>query len=348
MPQEQETVTLSLISTGLADEKDLSLRALEEAKQCDVLYAELYTMKLATTLASLSELTGKPVTLLHRVDLEERSNNLIEEAKTKIVGVLVGGDCLSATTHISLFLEAKAAGVETRIVHGSSIFSAIAETGLSIYKFGKTVTMPFPEKGPVDTVSRGIDENLVAGLHTLVLLDLDNEKGAYMSVTQAIKRLTEAGINPDTLMLGVARLGHADSLIKAGKMLDVAQVDFGEAPHCLVVPGPLHFLEEDALKTIAHCPPEALKGRQLKSELDRLIEKYIAGCHRVREKMVTTPPTSPLTEAQIHELLDHVDHYLADAEYYKSDNKPTALTSVAYSEGILDALKLLGIADFEW
>lgn len=341
-------MTLSLISTGLADEKDLSLRALEEAKRCDALYAELYTMKLAATLANLSELTGRPITLLHRGDLEERSSNLIEEAKSRRVGVLVGGDCLSATTHIALVLEAKASGVETRIIHGSSIFSAVAETGLSIYKFGRTVTMPFPEKGPADTVLRGMEENLSAGLHTLVLFDLDNEKGAYMSVTQAIGRLAEVGISPDTLVVGVARLGHPDALIRAGKMADVGAVDFGEAPHCLVVPGPLHFLEEDALKAIAGCPPEALKGRQLNPELDRLIDKYIAGCRRVRENMKTTPPTSPLTETQIRDLLDHVDRYLADAEYYKADKKPTALTSVSYAEGILDALKLLGITDFEW
>ncbi|MBD3171368.1 DUF357 domain-containing protein, partial [Candidatus Bathyarchaeota archaeon] len=37
-----------------------------------------------------------------------------------------------------------------------------------------------------------------------------------------------------------------------------------------------------------------------------------------------------------------------DAEYYRTDKKPTALTCVAYSEGILDALKLLGILEFEW
>ncbi len=66
-------MTLSLISVGLADERDMSLRALEEARGCDTLYAELYTMKLATTLAALIELIGKPVTLLPRGDLEERS-----------------------------------------------------------------------------------------------------------------------------------------------------------------------------------------------------------------------------------------------------------------------------------
>jgi diphthine synthase len=341
-------MTLSLISTGIADERDMSVRALEEAKACDTLYAELYTMKLATTLQALSDLIGKPVTLLHRGDLEERSGRLVEEAKTRRVGVLVGGDCLSATTHITLILEARGKGVETRIIHGSSIFSAVAETGLSIYKFGKTVTMPFLEKGPADAVLRAMAENIAAGLHTLMLLDLDMEKGAYMSVTQALGRLTEAGVGGDTLAVGVARLGHPDALIRAGRITDLAGVDFGEAPHCVVIPGPLHFLEEDALKAIGGCPPDALKGRKLKPELDRLIDKYIAGCRRVREEMRVKPPTAPLTEAQIRDLLDHVDRYLTDAEYYKADKKPTALTSVAYAEGILDALKLLGIADFEW
>jgi diphthine synthase len=341
-------MTLSLISVGLADEKDMSLRALEEARGCDALYAELYTMKLATPLAALTELVGKPVTLLPRGDLEEHSAKIIDEAKGRRVGVLIGGDCLSATTHISLLLEAAERGVETRIVHGSSIFSAVTETGLSLYKFGRTVTMPFPEKGPADAVLRSIQGNLSEGLHTLVLLDLDNEQKKYMSAPQAIQSLIDSGVSPDTLVVGVARLGQPDAIIRAGRAADIASHDFGEPPHSLVVPGLLHFLEEDALRTLARCPPEALKNRDVKPELDRLIDKYIVGCRRVRETMTTIPPSSPPTPTQIQDLLDHVDRYLADAEYYRAEKKPTALTSVAYAEGILDALKLLGIADFQW
>jgi diphthine synthase len=341
-------MTLSLISTGLADEHDMSLRALDEAKTCEELYAELYTMKLDTTIARLTELTGKGIKLLHRGDLEERSNELIEKAKAKRVGVLVGGDCLSATTHIILVIEAHQAGVETRIVHGSSIFSAVAETGLSIYKFGRTVTMPFPNKGPPDAVIRALEQNQSAGLHTLVLLDLDMEKNAYMNVAQAIERLSEAGVPNDTLLVGVARLGYKHSLIKAGRMSEVASINFGDEPHCVIIPGPLHFLEEDALKTLCDCPPEALNGRRLVPELDRLIDKYIDVCRRVRGEITIKQQTSPTTEAQICDLLDHIDRYIADAEYYRIEKKPTALTSVAYAEGILDALKLLGIADFEW
>jgi diphthine synthase len=341
-------MTLSLISLGLADEKDMSLRALDEARGCDKLYAELYTMKLTTTNTTLSKLIGKTVTLLPRSDLEEHSAKIVEEAGNIKVGLLIGGDCLSATTHVSLLLEAAQRGVETHIIHGSSIFIAIAETGLSLYKFGRTVTMPFPEKGPVDTVLHGIQENLSGGLHTLVLLDLDNEHNKYMSASQAIKGLIEAGLNPGTLVVGVARLGQSDPIIRAGQATDIAAIDLGKAPHSLIVPGQLHFMEEDALRIIAKCPPEALKDRDFKSEIDRLIEKYITSCLRVREAMKTTPPTTPLTKEQIQELLDHVDRYLADAQYYRVEKKPTALTSVAYAEGILDALKLLGVADFQW
>ena len=341
-------MTLSLISIGLADERDMSQRAVDEARGCDVLYAELYTMKLATTLAALSELVKKPVTLLPRGDLEERSGTIIEEARSKRVGVLVGGDCLSATTHISLVLDAAKRGVKTNVVHGSSIFTAVAETGLSIYKFGRTVTMPLPEKGPADTVLRGVEENLQTGLHTLVLLDLDTEKGVYMTIPEAVGRLIEAGLSPDTLVVGVARLGQKDALVKAGKASYIMNQQFGDAPHSLVVPGSLHFLEEDALKTIAGCPPELLKGRVVKPEIDRLVDKYTAGCRRVRDEMRLGGLPAQVTDEKVKALLDHVDRYLADAEYYRGDKKPTALTSVAYAEGILDALKLLGLAEFDW
>ena len=41
--------------------------------------------------------------------------------------------------------------------------------------------------------------------------------------------------------------------------------------------------------------------------------------------------------------------YLEDAKYYKAQGKlETSLTSVAYCEGLLDALRLLGAVKFEW
>jgi diphthine synthase len=345
---ETKTLTISLISIGLTDEKDLSLRAIEEARDCDKLYAELYTMKLATTLEALTNIIGKPIYHLRRGDLEENADMIIEEAQTMHVGVLIGGDCLSATTHTGLVIEATAKGIKVNIIHGSSIFSAIAETGLSLYKFGRVVTLPFEEKGPVDTTLRYISENQEQGLHSLILLDLDNEADKYMTVNQALIRLFDAGFNVEALVIGVARLGSKGSNIRAGSAREVALINFGDPPHSLIIPGRLHFLEEDALKSFASCPPDILKGRTVKSEIDTLINKYIEGCRRVRRMMTTTTPAHTPTQTQIQDILDHVDRYLADAEFYRFDKKPTSLTSVAYSEGILDALKLLGIIDFDW
>jgi len=40
--------------------------------------------------------------------------------------------------------------------------------------------------------------------------------------------------------------------------------------------------------------------------------------------------------------------YLEDAEHYAEERRATALASVSYAEGILDALRLLGLVEFEW
>ncbi|MCW4050033.1 MAG: diphthine synthase [Candidatus Bathyarchaeota archaeon] len=341
-------MTLTLISIGLNSHHDLSHRAIQAARTADKLYAEIYTMKLDTTPEELTEFIGKPVTPLTRGGMEEQADRLIEEAKTSEVAVLVGGDALSATTHISIILDAAKQGVTTKVIHGSSILSAIAETGLNLYKFGRTVTVPLPEKGPVDTVLRTLKENKEHGLHTLILLDLNIPKDRYLTVNQAIQRLQEAELPTDTLLVGVARLGSQNPVIKADTAEKLLTHDFGEAPHAIVAPGSLHFLEEEALRVLAECPPELLKNRKVQGEVDKLIEKYSKGCRKVLEELKVKDLPAEVTKADIKELLAHTGRYLDDAEYYWSEQKAVALTSVAYAEGILDALKLLGLIEFEW
>ena len=51
---------LIFIGLGLNDEKDISLKGLEEIKNCDKVYAEFYTAKLAgTNIEKLETLIGK-------------------------------------------------------------------------------------------------------------------------------------------------------------------------------------------------------------------------------------------------------------------------------------------------
>lgn len=343
---------LSLISLGLSSEKDLSLKALEEGRNCDLLYLEAYTSKLDTSVSNLRSLFGKDVTELKRSDLEEGSRKIIEKAKSKRIGILVGGDCLTATTHISLLIEAKRMGVPTRIMHGSSILTAVAETGLSPYKFGRTVTMPLPEKGSVKPVIEAVCDNLEHGLHTLILLDLDVESGRFITVNIALRTLIKSDdieqINGDSLVVGLSRLGWDESLIAVGKASEIADRDFGEPPHVLIIPGKLHFVEEEALHILHGCSKELLKERRIPSQMDELILKYASSCERVINGLEVRSLSKMIHSKDVEDLINHARRYLDDSLYFASFKKPTALASVSYCEGILDALKLLGLIDFEW
>jgi len=343
---------LSLISIGLSDEKDLSLRALEEARGCDALYAETYTTKLDTDTERLSALIGRPVTPLPRSRMEEGSDALLDEAVQHRVGILVGGDCLTATTHISLLLDARRRDIPIKVVHGSSILTAVAETGLSPYKFGRTVTLPLPEKGPADTVLDAIAENLEHGLHTLILLDLDVEAGRYLTADRAAAILIDAD-RPETFgegtpIVAVARLGGANPVIKAGKAAEIVEADLGEPPQVLIVPGRLHFIEAEALRVIGGCPDEDLEGRRTGGEIERLIGRYAESCRRALNGLRLGRLPLELGEVEVKDLIEKAERYLDDAAYYASGRRATALASVCYSEGILDALRLLGLVEFEW
>lgn len=345
-------MTLALISIGLADEKDLTVRAIEEAKSCDKLYAETYTTILNTDIGRLGEAVGRPVTPLSRGDLEESSDALLDEAGAKKVGVLIGGDCLSATTHIGLLLEARKRGIKTRVVHGSSILTAIAETGLSLYKFGRAVTLPLPDKGPVDTVISAIEKNGESGLHTLVLLDFEAETNKHLTVAQGLSLIVEEGrpetFGPESLAVGIARVGWDDGVIRAGRAADLMRQEFGAPPHALVIPGKLHFLEAEALTTLHGCPKEAIDGHRRRGELERLNEKYMAGCRMAFDELVAAPLPRKISSDEVKALIEHAERYLKDAEYYAKERKATALVSLGYVEGILDALRLLGLVKFKW
>jgi diphthine synthase len=306
-------------------------------------------MRLDTTIEDLEGVIGKKVTPLMRDSLEEYIDDLLSEAKNEHIAILIGGDALSATTHISLILDAVDDGIKTQIIHGSSIFTAITDTGLSLYKFGKTVTIPLIEKGPPDTVIHTIKDNYEHGLHTLLLLDLNIVKNKYLTIPQAIQRLIETGnFDPNTLLVGAARLGSHYPTIKADTARSLLKYDFGDPPQTLIAPGKLHFLEEEALETLACCPRKVIQNHKPIGETEKLIIKYTNGCKRILEELEVMNLPKTITADQVNKLLKHTENYLEDAEYYKLDRKPVALTSVAYAEGILDALKLLGVVEFEW
>ncbi|MGO8807356.1 MAG: DUF357 domain-containing protein [Candidatus Bathyarchaeia archaeon] len=82
---------------------------------------------------------------------------------------------------------------------------------------------------------------------------------------------------------------------------------------------------------------------------ETLATKYIGSAEKVFKELQQTKSAVTVSEADTAKVLSWAADYLEDAKYYKVQGKfETSLTSVAYCEGLLDALRLLGAVKFEW
>jgi hypothetical protein len=83
--------------------------------------------------------------------------------------------------------------------------------------------------------------------------------------------------------------------------------------------------------------------------LEVLVSKYIASTEKVLKEMKRTKGSTSVDEEHIDNIMGYVTAYLEDAKYYKDQKRfETSLASVVYCEGLLDALRLLGVVKFEW
>jgi FAD synthetase len=83
--------------------------------------------------------------------------------------------------------------------------------------------------------------------------------------------------------------------------------------------------------------------------LEALTSKYITSAEKVLKELQQTKMPINISEDTVSNILRWAADYMEDAKYYKAQGKfETSLTSVAYCEGLLDALRLLGAVKFEW
>jgi diphthine synthase len=241
-------IMLTLVGLGLWDEKDMLLSGIEACRAAAKVYCELYTAAWGGNLKKLEKTIGKKIEVLERKDVEEDSDKLIEEAKTKDVVVLVPGDPLTATTHIHLIMECKKRGIAFEIIHSSSIYTAVAKTGLQLYKFGRTTTIPAASgKYAATSFFDAIAENAKAGLHTLVLLDRD------MGTREGLRILKEVEGRKGKKILKHAvlcsRLGSKRERLVYGEIKALMETDL-PPPAVIIIPGKLHFIEKEFLETL--------------------------------------------------------------------------------------------------
>lgn len=192
---------------------------------------------------------------------------------------LVVGDPFAATTHSDLFLRATKMGVKCKVFHNASILNAVGSTGLFLYHFGPTVSIPLwsEEEGwrPTSFYDK-LAINRKNNFHTICLLDIKvkevsmanllkgrnnvYEPPRYMTICEAIQQLLavekekgEGIISIDTLAVACCRMGSEGQLIKSGTLGELLAWNgdgegFGGPLHTLVIPGEeLHEIEKEML-----------------------------------------------------------------------------------------------------
>ncbi len=233
---------LYLIGLGL-NKNSMTKEALEALKTCDEIYLEKYTTDFPYSPKELEESYNIKITEIGREKIEDES--ILEKAKERNIALLVYGDVLSATTHVQLLIAAKKQKINFKIFHNSSILTAISDTGLQLYKFGKIASIPAWQKSYTpESFIDYIKQNQKIKAHTLLLVDVGLE-------LKDVKKQIKIASKNKKLKLGkvilCSQLGTENQKIIYDSLENLP--DKIKKPFCLIIPSELHFVEKEALET---------------------------------------------------------------------------------------------------
>lgn len=262
---------LTFVGLGLYDEQSVTVEGSAAIRQADRVFAEFYTSRLlAATADDLAASHDVDVEVRDRAGVEQQPEEILHAATDGDVVFVTAGDTMISTTHVDLRLRAADRGIDTRVIHGVTAETAASSlTGLQNYRFGKATTLPFSfahgGDGVPESVIASIEDNRSRGLHTLVYLDIKVDDGQYdadddrpmdyMTASHAAGLLA-ADWDGDVPGVVVARAGSPESLVAADRLSALADREFGDPLHLLVIPGDLHLLEAEALAVFGGLPDE--------------------------------------------------------------------------------------------
>jgi diphthine synthase len=342
---------LWLVGAGINGYRGLSLYAVEVLKKCDIVFVERFTSALADSdIAGINSLIGKEARPVQRWFVED-GREILESAKEKQVALVTYGDPLIATTHTELWARAAKASIKTAVLHAASgITSLMGECGLHMYKFGRTVTMMSEPKSAV-SVYNTVFDNLLAGNHTLVLTEYSHDEKTgqpfFLDPSTVLKMLLDAEkdtryhiFSDDTFVIVASRLGADDQRITAGRIKSLAGVGFGSGPHSIIIPGSLHFTEEEALEALTIClDSPADNAKQARRVSVQMVERYAPKAREAIAQMRSILRKEGESKG-MHEVLDNAELYIDDAERFLRQGKhELAVLSIGYAEGLVDALR---------
>lgn len=236
-------MTFYLTGLGL-DTESISLGALKKLQECEEVYLESYTIDFPYKISELEKTLKVKFKILKREQVEDES--ILKLAKEKDIALLVYGDPFSATTHHQLILSCKKQKIPFEIFHNASVMNSIAETGLSLYKFGKTASMPgWTESYKPTSFVNYINENQSIKAHTLLLVDIGLE--FQEALEQLAFALDKEELKVDKIIV-CSHIGTKGQKFYFNTIQNLKKIKKIEKPFCFIIPSEMHFLEEELLE----------------------------------------------------------------------------------------------------
>jgi diphthine synthase len=336
---------LWFVGLGISGLGSISLDAQNILKKADIVYLEQFTSIIPKSdITKLKKLVKGEFKTVKRWMVED-GQEILKNAKKKNVVLLSYGDPYIATTHIELRTRAIQEKIKTNTIHASSVVTAlVGECGLHYYKIGKVVTV-MKEFQPSVSVYYAIYGNLLAGDHTILLLEYNQDADFFLDPKDALSNLLAAEkeqarnvLSQNIFAIVTSRIGLQDQMIMAGKISSLIKLDFGKPPHTIIIPGSLHFTESDALKVLAKCVDEPTdNSAQIKKISDQMMEKYIPMVKKALEEIM--PHYKDSKEFRL--VLENAELYIEDAKKFHQEGKDElAVLSIGYADGLVDALRM--------
>ncbi|KAA3441686.1 putative diphthine methyl ester synthase [Gossypium australe] len=135
-----------LVGLGLGDVTDITVKGLNIVNSpLQKVYFENYTSLLSFGFdqTQLEKFYERPIIEADREFVEQKIEKVLEESLNDDIALLIVGDPFGATTHSDLLIRARQIGVSVKVIHNASILTAVGCTGLQLYNFGSTVSIPF-------------------------------------------------------------------------------------------------------------------------------------------------------------------------------------------------------------
>jgi len=336
---------LWFVGLGISGADSISLQIQKLLAKSDIVYLEQFTSPITKTeLTKIKRLSKNQFKIAPRWMVED-GQEILKNSKKKTVVLLSYGDPYVATTHIELRTRAIKEKIKTETIHGaSSLTAVVGECGLHYYKIGRIVTI-MNEFQTISTAYYTIYENLLAGNHTVLLLEYNQDGRFFLDPKVAISNLIKIEkeqirnvISPSTFAVVASRIGSKNETMIAGKFSSLKKINFGKPPHTIIITGHLHFTESEALEILVKCIDGPIDNSiKIKKISDQMIEKYIP---MVKQALKEITPFFQNSK-EFSQVIENAELYIKDAEIFRDEGKDElAVLSIGYADGLVDALRI--------